>query len=145
MTRPRWTLTVRSEMRNWAAICLLSELATTQRKTSSSRGVRLAARRRKFSSSACFSPELPVLIEGGVDGGEQVFGPERFGQEIRGAAFHGLDAHGNVCMAGEEHDGDADAASGQGGLQAKAAEVGHGDIQHQAARFVGGQFKEFPG
>jgi hypothetical protein len=56
--------------------------------------------------------------------------------EIHGAFFHGVDRHGHVAVAGDEHDGERRLALDQAVLQLQARHAAHADVDDQAGDFA---------
>ena len=106
-------------------------------------------RRQALLDFGDFGTRLPleaILLDGDVNGFEQILVVHRFGEEIQSAALHRLHAHGDVAVAGEKNDGKLAAFRRQSLLQLQAIQAGHRDVEHETA---GGaavvSFKELPG
>ena len=103
MTRARWTLIVCSIVPRSAAICLLSLPDRTCARTSRSRGVSVANRRRM---SAISSRVEKALRTAGSHCAGQRAGRRRcgFGQEVDRAPLHRPHARGDVAVSREKDD-----------------------------------------
>src|SRR6202011_1839481 len=78
----------------------------------------------------------PVAIQILVDRIHQVLVPERLGQKLHGARFHGLHRHRNISMTGDEDDRDLETGISQRALKLQAIDPGKAHIQNKATRTV---------
>src|ERR1700722_3480896 len=77
-------------------------------------------------------PPGTIAREAELNGVQEVLIAEGLGQELDGAALHGLHRHRNVAVPGDEDDREVPAGRGELALKIKAALLWKPDIEHQA-------------
>src|SRR5271165_4111515 len=86
----------------------------------------------QFSQLLLLFAEYAVTAERALNHIEQVLVPEWLREELDGTGLHGGYGHRNICVAGDENDGNLDPCLLQFVLKIQAADAGKSYVQHQA-------------
>src|SRR5262245_19997295 len=77
-----------------------------------------------------------IALDGHSDRVQEILLPDRLGEELDRSGLHGLDAHRDVAVAGDEDDGRVNVGLGQLSLKVEAAQLRHSDIEYETTGIV---------
>src|SRR5208337_334480 len=81
-------------------------------------------------------PPLTVAFDRRMDGVEQLLIVERLGEKLHGTSLHRANGHGDIAVAGDEHDWQVHVRARQRSLKLEPALPGQSDIEYEAAWHV---------
>src|SRR6202034_689964 len=90
----------------------------------------------QFSELLLLFADFSVMPERAMNHIKQVLFPEWLREKLDGTRLHGFHGHRNVCVAGDEYDGNPSSRPAQFLLKIQAAGVGKSYVQNQAAGTV---------
>src|SRR6516165_12006030 len=118
----------------WPAICLFERPRASNATISRSRVVRGRESLLELRHHLLFGTPSAGALNAASHRIKQFLISKWFGQEFYGAGFHGPYRHGDIAMAGDEHDWCVNVSFRELGLKVETAWSGQPDIQNDAIR-----------